>query len=111
MHKQSPLQKNLISIIDNSGGINELLKSLQSYKRHLNSNDKLMFSNFINFYQSLYLSYHHAETDFINYRDLVIEHRNLLERCISIKSNDKLILLHSVVTYGMDYTHKLRLLG
>jgi len=111
MQKKSKLQKHLMSIIDNSGGIDELLDSLQNYKKYLSSDEKIMFGNFIVFYQSLYMSYIDVESDFINYREGVLQHFNLLEKCISKRPNDKLITLHSVLYFGMQYTRKLRLLG
>jgi len=110
-HKQSPLQKNIVSKIDYNGGIEDLINNLQWYKQNLIMREKVMFNNLITYYQSLYLGYVNVENSFRQYRVETINHIELLEKCLNIKFNETLSLILSIANHGLNTTKNIRYLA
>jgi hypothetical protein len=108
MKKRSPLQEQLISRIDGFCGVDKLIAKLEKYKQTLPAHERIMFINFIHYYQSLYLFYVPVEKDFVFYRNAVILHLNLLEKHIEVTNCRYLKFLYKNTTYGAAYTKDIR---
>tara|TARA_B100000809_G_scaffold227977_1_gene240663 strand:- start:717 stop:1055 length:339 start_codon:yes stop_codon:yes gene_type:complete len=109
--KTSFLQKAIMNQIDDFGGVEKLNDFLNIFKINKNPSDKLHVLTMQHYYQSLYLYYVPVEDDCIDYRDSAIDTVAFLENYKNTKDADYVCFLINLISFGLDYTVKIKKLA
>tara|TARA_R100001377_G_C3143311_1_gene93518 strand:+ start:302 stop:640 length:339 start_codon:yes stop_codon:yes gene_type:complete len=109
--KTSFLQKSIIKRIDDFCGIEKLVSFLNRLQNNKSPSDKLRVLTLIHYYQSLYLYYVPVEDDCIDYRDSALDTVAFLENYKNTKDADYVCFLINLISFGLDYTVKIKKLA
>ena len=111
MNIKSPLQRRTILEINKLCGIEELTNFAAKYKQSINVKDRILITNLIEYYNSLYYASVNVESDILMFYNTVTNTKEMLIRCIKKRPSKYLHLLLNLISYNIDAMEKIKRLA